>query len=104
MCAVRSRGRRQEVEQLIAEHESSGLSQSEFCRKRGLGLSTLSRYRSRRERQSPAGGNVLLAVEVSKRAPASFATTGTAFAVVLRYCRRIEVWRGFNMSVLGHMV
>src|SRR5258708_39675746 len=89
MCAVRSRGRRQEVEQLIAEHESSGLSQSEFCRKRGLGLSTLSRYRSRRERQSPAGGNVLLAVEVSNRAAASFASTGTVLAVVVRSVGRI---------------
>ncbi len=104
MCAVRRRRSRQEVEQLIAEHESSGLSQSEFCRKRGLGLSTLSRYRSRRERQSPAGGNALLAVEVSSNAPASFATTGTALAVVLRSGRRIEVGRGFNTDALEQLV
>ena len=46
---VRRRRSRQEVEQLIAEYESSGLSRSEFCRERGLSLSTLSRYRKRRD-------------------------------------------------------
>jgi len=43
---VRRRRSRQEVEQLVAEYESSGLSRSEFCRERGLGLSTLDRYRT----------------------------------------------------------
>jgi len=70
VCEVRRRRSRQEVEQLVAEYETSGLSQNEFCRERGLALSTLGRYRTRRKRQAPAGSNVLLAVEVSGRAPA----------------------------------
>jgi hypothetical protein len=104
VCVVRHRRSRQEVEQLVAEYESSGLSQSAFCRERRVVLSTLSRYRSRRERQSPAGGNALLAVEVSSNAPASFATTGAALAVVLRSGRRIEVGRGFNTDALEQLV
>ena len=66
---VRGRRSRQEVKQLIAEYESSGLSRSEFCRKRGLGLSTLDRYRTQQRRQAPAGRNAFVAVEASGRAP-----------------------------------
>src|ERR1700693_6538717 len=79
---IRRRRSRQEVEQLIAEYESSGLSRSEFCRERGLSLSSLSRYRKRRARQAPAGRNALPAVEVSGQAPAALAATGSAPAVV----------------------
>ena len=89
VCAVRRRRNRQEVEQIVAEYESSGLSRIEFCRERGVGLSTLGRYRSRRERQAPTGSSGLLAVEVSGRAPAAIAATGSALAVVLRGGRRI---------------
>ena len=46
VCGIRRRRSRQEVEQLVAEYESSGLSRNEFCRERGLSLSTLSRYPS----------------------------------------------------------
>ena len=101
---VRRRRSRQEVEQLIAEYESSGLSRSEFCRERGLSLSTLSRYRKRRARQTPTGRNGLVAVEVSGRAPASIAATGSALAVVLSGGRRIEVGRGFDTSALEQLV
>src|SRR5271169_3126880 len=93
---VRHRRSRQEVEQLIAEYESSGLSRSEFCRERGLGLSTLDRYRTQQKRQPPAGRNAMVAVEVSGLAPAPSAGTGSALAVVPRGGRRIEVGRGFD--------
>jgi transposase-like protein len=104
VCEVRRRRSRQEVEQLVAEYETSGLSQNEFCRERGLALSTLGRYRTRRKRQAPAGSNVLLAVEVSGRAPASVAGTGSALAVVLRGGRRVEVGRGFDAGTLEQLV
>ena len=104
VCVVGRRRSRQEVEQVVAEYESSGLSRIEFCRERGLGLSTLGRYRSRRERQAPTGRNALLAVEVSGRAPAPIATTGSALAVVLRGGRRIEVGRGFDTGALEQLV
>jgi len=104
VCAVRRRRSRQEVEQLVAEYESSGLSRVAFCRERGLALSTLGRYRSRRERLAPAGSNALLAVEVSGRAPACGAAMGSALAVVLRGGRRIEVGRGFDTGALEQLV
>ncbi len=104
VSVVRRRRSRQEVEQLIAEYESSGLSRSEFCRERGLGLSTLSRYRKWRARQASAGRNAFVAVEVSGRAPAPVATTSSALAVVLRGGRRIEVGRGFDTGALEQLV
>ena len=104
VCAVRRRRNRQEVEQIVAEYESSGLSRIEFCRERGLGLSTLGRYRSRQGRQAPTGSGALLAVEVSGRAPAPVAATGSALAVVLRGGRRIEVGRGFDPGALEQLV
>jgi hypothetical protein len=42
--AVRRRRNRREVEQLVAEHEGSGLGRSEFCPEHGLALSMLARY------------------------------------------------------------
>ena len=101
---VRGRRSRQEVKQLIAEYESSGLSRSEFCRGRGLGLSTLDRYRTQQRRHAPTGRNALVAVEVSGRAPVSGAAAGSALAVVLRGGRRIEVGRGFDTSALEQLV
>jgi hypothetical protein len=101
---VRGRRSRQEVKQLIAEYESSGLSRSEFCRERGLGLSTLDRYRTQQRRQAPASRNALVAEEVSGRAAVCDAATGGALAVVLRGGRRIEVGRGFDTGALEQLV
>src|ERR1019366_7887200 len=103
VCAVQRRRRRQEVEQVVAEYESSGLSRIEFCRERGVALSTLGRYRSRQQRQAAAGSNALLAVEVCGRALAPIAAT-SALAVVLRSGRRIEVGCGFDTGVLEQLV
>src|SRR5208283_4754394 len=104
VCEVRRRRSRQEVEQLVAEFESSGLNRSEFCRERGLALSTLARYRRRREPPAPAGSNVLLAVEVSGRATGPVASAGSALAVVLRGGRRVEVGRGLDAGTLEQLV
>jgi transposase-like protein len=101
---VPRRRSRQEVDQLVAEYESSGLSRQEFCRERGVGLSTLDRYRTRRKRQAPNGSNSLLAVEVPSRALTPIAGTGSALAVVLRGGRRIEVGRGFDTGALEQLV
>ena len=104
VCVVRRRRSRQEVEQVVAEYESCGLSRIEFCRERGVALSTLGRYRSRQQRQAAAGSNALLAVEVCRREPAPIAATGSALAVVLRSGRRIEVGRGFDTGALEQLV
>jgi hypothetical protein len=91
------------VEELVAEYESSGLSRIEFCRERGLGLSTLDRYRTQQKRQAPAGRNRLLPVKVSARESAPTGT-GSALAVVLGGGRRIEVGRGFDTGALEQLV
>jgi hypothetical protein len=103
VCVVQRRRSRLEVERLVAEYESSGLSRMEFCRERGLALSTLGRYR-RRERQAPSGSSALLAVEVSGRALASVGATGSALVVQLRGGRRVEVGRGFDPGALEQLV
>src|ERR1035441_4880626 len=99
----RRRGRKG-FEQLVADFESSGLSRIEFCRQRGLALSTLGRYRKRQERQAPTGSSALLAVEVSGRAAGPFAATGSALVVLLRGGHRIEVGRGFDTGALEQLV
>jgi len=104
VCKVPRRRSRQEVDQLVAEYESSGLSRDEFCRERGVGLSTLDRYRTRRKGQPQAGGNALLAVEVSTPGAAPTAGTGSALVAVLRGGRRIEVGRGFDTRSLEQLV
>ena len=104
VCVVRRRRSRAEVEQLVAEYEASGLNRSEFCRERGLALSTLGRYRRGREQQAPACANPLLAVELSNRPQASVAAAGSALAVVLRGGRRIEVGRGFDAGALEELL
>jgi hypothetical protein len=101
---VRRRRNRQEVEQLVAEFESSGLNRSEFCQERRLALSTLARYRRGREQQTPTGSNTLLAVEVSSRSAGPAAATCSALAVVLRSGRRVEVGRGFDARTLEQLV
>jgi hypothetical protein len=103
-CEVRRRRSRQEVEQLVAEFESSGLNRSEFCRERGLALSTLARYRRGQVQQTSTGSNTLLAVEVSGQAPGPVAATCRALAVVLRGGRRVEVGRGFDARTLEQLV
>ena len=104
MCKAPRRRSRQEVDRLVAEYESSGLSRLEFCRERGVGLSTLDRYRTRRKRQTPVGGNALLAVEVSTGGAVATAGTGSALVAVLRGGRRIEVGRGFDTRSLEQLV
>jgi hypothetical protein len=103
VCVGRRRSR-QEVEEVVAEFESSGLSRIEFCRQRGLALSTLGRYRKRQERQAPTGSSALLAVEVSGRAAGPFGATGSALVVLLRGGRRIEVGHGFDTGALEQLV
>jgi hypothetical protein len=104
VSVVRHRRSRKEAEQVVAEYESSGLSQIEFCRERGLALSTLGRYRSRLQRQAAAGSNTLLAVEVSGGRPPASAAVGSPLTVVLRSGRRIEVGRGFDADALEQLV
>lgn len=97
----RRRRSRAEAEQLVAEYETSGISQEEFCQRHGLALSTLARYRKWRRQQGrdEAGSGRWVAVELSPPQPA-----GSGLAVVLAGGRRIEVGRGFDATTLRELM
>jgi len=101
----RRRRSRAEVEQLVAEYEASGLSRVEFCRGHGLVLSTLARYRRRRqERGEAAGPSRWVAVELAGSRPAGANQAASGLAVVLSSGRRIEVGRGFDANTLEQLL
>jgi len=96
---------RAEVDQLVAEYETGELSKQEFCRRHGLTLATLNRYRRRRQRNPlpKARKNRWVAVEVSAPPQEGHSVNG-ALTVVLANGRRIEVPRGFEASLLRQLV
>ena len=101
---VRRRRSRAEAEQLVAEYETSGLSRVEFCRKQGLSLATLARYRRRRSARragarEPMGGGGSV-----RRARGWSGGASSGLAVVLAGGRRIEVGRGFDAQTLAQLL
>jgi len=104
-AGVRRRRSRAEVEQIAAEFEASGLNRTEFCRARGLSLSTLNRCRRRRPEQGEAtDGTRWLAVEVSRPSRTPRSAAGSGLALVLASGCRIEVGRGFDPGTLAQLV
>jgi hypothetical protein len=101
---VRRRRNRAEAGQLVAEYEASGLNRVEFCRKQGLSLATLARYRKRQAQDGPAPGNRWLPVEVSAGRPALGGPASSGLAVALRSGRRIEVGLGFDAPTLAQLL
>jgi transcriptional regulator with XRE-family HTH domain len=101
---VRRRRSRAETEQLVAEYGASGLSQVEFCRKQGLSLATLARYRKRRAEDSPAAGNRWVEVKESAARPVLGGPVGSGLAVALPSGRRIEIGRGFDARTLAQLL
>ena len=101
---VRRRRSGAEAGQLVAEYEASGLSRVEFCRKQGLSLATLARYRKRQAQGRPADGNRWVAVEVPAGRPVSEGGASSGLAVALRSGRRIEVGRGFDARTLAQLL
>jgi hypothetical protein len=95
---VQRRRSRAEAEQLVVEYEASGLSCVEFCRKQGLSLATLARYRKRRAQSNPSGDR-WVAVEVSG-SPAPDRGASSGLAVTLQGGCRIEIGRGFDVPTL----
>jgi hypothetical protein len=93
--------RRDEVQQLVAEYEASGLTMREFCRQKNIPPNTLGRYLKRYGRQAVVaeGCQQWVAVEVSEPHPA-----GSGVALVLRSGRRIEVAYGFDAATLERLV
>ena len=101
---VRRRRSRAEAEQLVAEYETGGLSRVEFCRKQGLSLATLARYRKRRAQGNPAPGDRWVAVEVSGGRPRLESGASSGLAVALPGDRRIEVGCGFDARTLAQLL
>jgi hypothetical protein len=103
-AVVQKRRTAAEIEQIVGEFESSGLNRSQFCRRRGLALVTLSRYLKRMGGASTndAAHCELVAVELRGMNPGAEANCG--LAVVLSGGRRIEVGAAFDAPTLQRLV
>ena len=99
---VRCRRTRAEAEQVAGEYEASGLSRVEFCRKHGLSLATLARYRKRQAQGEAVVGRRWLAVELAGDNATPPGSSG--LAVALPGGRRIEVGRGFDAHTLAQLL
>jgi hypothetical protein len=99
---------RAEVEQLVGEFVNSGMRRGEFCRSRGLSLSTLSRHlkKQRWKRKNRAASSVggLVPVELSTKTSPTRHEPSCGLAVVLSRGRRIEVCSDFDTSTLERLV
>jgi hypothetical protein len=95
-----------EAGRLAGEFEASGLSRGEFCRIRGLSVSTLDAYRKRRRQaqREASGAARWVAVEVPGAKPAPATAAASGLAVALEKGRRIEVERGFDAATLEQLL
>jgi hypothetical protein len=103
---ARKRRSSEEVKRLVVEFEASGLRRNEFCRIRGMALSTLRRHLKNHD-SVKAGVKAscrLMAVELSRQDPNRNPGTVCALEVVLSSGRRIEVRREFDSATLGRVV
>jgi hypothetical protein len=103
---ARKRRSGEEVRRLVVEFESSGVRREEFCRTRGMALSTLRRHLKKHGSGGTGikAGSRLVAVELSRQDPNRKARTACALEVVLSGGRRIEVRREFDSATLGRVV
>ena len=103
----RQRRTRQEVQRLVGEFGTSGLSRGEFCRIHGMTLSTLQRG-LKRERTRPSDiqsdGKRLVRVKVTGGSGTADREGPWAMAVVLAKGRRIELRRDFDAAQLRRVV
>jgi hypothetical protein len=103
---ARKRRSSEEVKRLVVEFEASGLRRNDFCRARGIALSTLRRHLKRRG-SGEAGqraGSRLVAVELAGRGRDRDPRMACGLEVVLSSGRRIEVRREFDSATLGRVV
>ena len=100
----RRRRSRLEAAQLCAEYDTSGLSRTDFCRQRGLSLSTLARYRKRQAQANAIPPVHWLEVEASGKSRAPEGGPASGLTVALPGGRRIEVARGFDSRTLAQLL
>jgi len=84
-----------EMERLVEEYASSGLSRKEFSERHGIRVTTLDYYRQRKREKSVPG---LLAVRVEDVA------TATHFTLSLANGRKIESSWGFSDPELTRLI
>jgi len=85
----------EEIEQVLEQYRTSGLTQLEYCRQTGMVLSTLGRYLRRRNGAEQG----LIRVEVE-----SPAEPAAGFALVLGNGRRIESGWRFGEAELARLI
>ena len=103
----RRRRTRQEVERLVSEFGTSGLSRGEFCRIHAMTLSTLQRGLKRRRTEPSdiqSDGKKLVRVKVTGGSCPADREPRCAMAVVLAKGRRIELSRDFDVAQLRRVV
>ncbi|HYL16385.1 MAG TPA: transposase [Terriglobales bacterium] len=88
-------------EQIVREFRESGLNGRQFCRRQGLSPSALYRYLKHTRSGGNAGGDRLVAVELTSKKPGLEAD---GLAVVLAGGRRIAVGAGFDVVTLRRLV
>jgi len=97
-----------EVQQLVTEFVSSGTRRSEFCRRRGLSLSTLGRHlkkqRCTRKSRAESSPDRLVPVELAAKKSPTQHEPSCGLAVVLSVGRRIEVYPGFDTNTFERLV
>jgi hypothetical protein len=96
-----------EIEQLITEFTSSGMSQEEFCQSRDVGRSTLSRYLSlKKNKHQPrpkAATSCLVPVEVVRK-PKTAEESGSGLLLVAASGHKVEVRHGFHEATLRKLL
>jgi hypothetical protein len=85
----------EEIQQVVEQFRASGLSQMEYCRQRGMILSSLGRYL--RRGKSPEQQLVRVKIE-------SPPEPGTGFVLMLGNGRRIASGWGFGDAELARLV
>lgn len=92
-----------EIEQIVSEFKCGDLTQVEFCRRRGLVLSTLGRYLKQLRWSSAAASDGLVAVELAVK-KLDTVPAGCGLSVVVASGRRIVVEAGFDAATLQRLV
>jgi hypothetical protein len=85
----------EEIQQLVEQFRTSGVSQMEYCRRTGMVLSTLGRYLRRKNNSEQQ------LVRVKVEAPPD---PGTGFVLMLGNGRRIASGWGFGSAELTRLI
>ena len=100
---------RTEVQKLVEEFRRSGMLRMDFCREKGLSLSTLARHLRKSNKQvhdrnkQTMATSTLIPVGIAE-GKCSFRTLNSGLAVVLSGGRRIEVQADFDLPTLHRLI